>query len=287
MTATRILVERAERRLAAAGIGNARTEVGWLLRAATGRPEVTALGAPLTEQQRAAFEEAVSRRSRREPLQHIVGRAPFRYLDLRVGAGVFIPRPETELLVELVLAEIAQQEAPVVVDLCSGCGAIALAVATEAPAALVTALERSSSALSWLRTNLGDQPPHVQARVRPVQADVTQAGARHALAGLAGAVDVVVVNPPYVPTGTVVTPEVAHDPPEAVYASSDGLALIPALSSLSHHLLRAGGLLALEHSETHAGALADYLSREGWSHITGHNDLAGRARHLTARQGSA
>ena len=283
------MLERAADRLRAAGIANARSEARWLLAAALGVPSISEYGAIAAGAGvQAEFERSVERRSRREPLQHILGRAAFRFLDLQVGPGVFVPRPETELLVELVLRRIAGMAAPIVIDLCSGSGAIALAVATEFPLARVVAVERSPAALTWLAANRSEQPADVQARVEVVAADVADPGVEGAVRDkLAGAsADVVVANPPYVSLGTVVGPEVSYDPAEAVFGGAHGVDLVPALSTLAGRLLRADGMFAMEHDETTATAVAHYLDGAAWLDVHTVADLAGRPRFVTARRAS-
>jgi release factor glutamine methyltransferase len=225
----------------------------------------------------ARFLELVARRADREPLQYLTGVAPFRHLLLSVGPGVFIPRPETELLADAALTALAAIEGPVVVDLCSGSGALALAIASEAPAARVYAVELSPSAVDYLRRNAADTS------VMVVQGDV---GDSAILAELDGSVDVVVSNPPYVPSGAPVSPEVRHDPAAAVFAGADGLALMPTIAATARRLLRAGGLLVLEHDETHGSALAAQLVATGWLKVAEHRDLTGRARYVTALRAS-
>ncbi len=285
MHAVRAALQDAEQRLSRAGIANAATETRWLLAGALDSDSSAVLTrTELTDQQRRSFEALVDRRCTREPLQHVLGRAAFRYLDLHVGRGVFVPRPETELLVELVLHHIKALEHPVVVDLCSGSGAIGLAIAAEAPASRVTLLERSTAALHWLHRNVAEQPTSVRARIDVVQADVATTSSRIALGQLIGSTDAVVVNPPYVPERTQIGLEVDHDPPEAVFGGADGFDLFPAISDLALALLRPGGQLALEHDETHPDALAGYLSAHGWLTVQAVADLTGRPRFTTARR---
>ncbi len=285
MHAVRAVLQDAERRLSGAGIANAAAEVRWLLAGALGTDSSALVTyTALTNDQLGSFEALVTRRCTREPLQHVLGRAAFRYLDLHVGPGVFVPRPETEVLVDLVAHYIAPLERPVVVDLCSGSGAIGLAIASEVPASHVTLLERSTEALHWLHRNVAEQPTTVRNRINVVQADVATTSSRSALRNLIGFTDAVVVNPPYVPMHTQVGPEVAHDPPEAVFGGADGLDLYPAISDLAQALLRPGGQLALEHDQTHPDALAGYLSARGWLTVRSAADLTGRPRFTTARR---
>jgi release factor glutamine methyltransferase len=222
------------------------------------------------------FEELVERRANREPLQYIMGSAPFRYVDLAVGPGVFIPRPETELLVDAV-PSLAPEAT--VVDLCAGSGALAVAMATERPGTRVYAVERSPDALPWLRRNA--EP----AGVTVVEGDVADP---MLLADLRGRTDAVVSNPPYVPAGTAVEQEVRADPAEAVFAGPDGLAVIPAVLVRAADLLRAGGVLAVEHDESHGDAVPQLLRAAGvWRDVTAHRDLAGRPRYATAVRAAA
>jgi release factor glutamine methyltransferase len=223
---------------------------------------------------RAAYDAAVERRATREPLQHIVGTAAFRHIVVAVGPGVFIPRPETELLVDAVLPALRQATNAVAVDLCSGSGAVALAVADEVPGARVVAVEGNRDAAEWLQRNAAGS------RVELVVADVTAAGL---LPQLRGCVDAVVCNPPYVPTSTEVAAEVAHDPSRAVFAGTAGLDVIPHALARAAELLRAGGVLALEHDESHESAVPELLHADGqWCDIADHRDLAGRPRYVTA-----
>ncbi|TAM86285.1 MAG: peptide chain release factor N(5)-glutamine methyltransferase [Jatrophihabitans sp.] len=269
------MLRGATARLAAAGVPSPRVDAELLLCSVLGTTRTRLLASgPVGAADADRFREAVRRRERREPLQHIVGTAPFRHVELAVGPGVFVPRPETELLVDVVLALLPAPA--VVVDLCAGSGALALAMAGELPAARVFAVERSASALGWLRRNTAG------AAVTVVPGDV---GDTALLAELAGGVDVVVANPPYVPDGTPVPAEVLADPPEAVFAGPDGLAVIPHVLARAGDLLRAGGALALEHDVSHRDALARLLARDGrWSAPREHADLTGRPRFTTARR---
>jgi release factor glutamine methyltransferase len=222
------------------------------------------------------FTRLVAERSRRIPVQHLLGTAAFRHLELSVGDGVFIPRPETELLAGWGIERTAQGS--VVVDLCSGTGAIALAVAQESKAARVIAVERSPVALSFLRRNAAGFPT-----VEVVAGDVTDPGL---LADLAGSVDVLLCNPPYVPDGTPVPPEVSeHDPAEAVFGGADGLAVIRPVIALAAKLLGSGGHVGLEHDDVHGAAVPGLLRADGrFAEVTAHLDLTGRPRFATARR---
>jgi release factor glutamine methyltransferase len=222
------------------------------------------------------FTTLVAERARRIPLQHLLGTAAFRHLDVRVGDGVFIPRPETELLAGWGIERT--EPGATVVDLCSGTGAIALSVADETRAGRVVAVERSPVALSFLRRNAAAYPA-----VEVVEGDVTDPGL---LSWLAGEVDVLLCNPPYVPDGTAVPPEVAeHDPAEAVFGGTDGLAVIRPVIGLAGKLLRAGGSVGIEHDDVHGAAVPSLLRADGrFTDVRAHRDLTGRPRFATARR---
>jgi release factor glutamine methyltransferase len=234
----------------------------------------------LTGDERRRFAELVGRRAQRIPLQHLLGTAAFRHLDLAVGDGVFVPRPETELLAGWGIEHTAGDAT--VVDLCSGTGAIALSVADEARPGRVVAVERSEAALSYLRRNAAGTAVEV------VEADVADPAIleKPSLAGLRDRVDVVLCNPPYVPDGTAVPPEVAdHDPAEAVFGGPDGLVVIRPVVALAAALLRPGGVVGIEHDDVHAAAVPDLLRADGrFTDVTEHADLLGRPRYATARR---
>lgn len=259
-------------RLAAAGVTTPRVDAELLLAHVLGIPRSRLLSARPSDEQRSAFAELIARRAARVPLQHLTGTAPFRHLELRVGPGVFVPRPETELLVDAVLAD----EPQVVVDLCAGTGALALAIAQEAPGTTCYAVERSPDALDWLRRNAAGTDVVV------VAADVREPGL---LAELAGRADAVVTNPPYVPRTTAVDPEVRADPDEAVFGGTDGLAVIPSVIARAADLLRPNGLFVMEHDDTQGRSVPDLLERDGrWTATADHDDLTGRPRFVTARR---
>jgi release factor glutamine methyltransferase len=196
---------------------------------------------------------------------------------------VFIPRPETELLVGWALAAIAGRAAPLVVDLCAGSGAIALSVAHEHPGAVVVAVEQSAEALPWLRRNAASVSGSVSGSgsVTVVEGDAVSPAT---LSDLDGRVDAVLSNPPYVPSASPVPPEVAdHDPAAAVFAGPDGLELIRDLVTRAATLLKPGGVVAIEHDDTHGEAVPDLLRATGaFGKIEDHDDLTGRPRFATA-----
>ena len=275
MTTARVLLTAAAARLRAAGVASSRVDAELLLAHCLG---VDRSRLPLVDAVPAAaetrFAAALARRVRREPLQHILGRAPFRHVELAVGPGVFIPRPETELLVDAVLPTLRAADAPVAVDLCAGSGALALAVADEVPGSRGYAVERSAAALHWLRRNTAGTGVEV------VAADVRDPAL---LTGLRSTADAVLCNPPYVPAAVPVEPEVRADPAEAVFAGADGLELMPAVLARAAELLRPGGVVAIEHDDTHGESLPHLLAVHGaWRDIIAHRDLAGLARYVTA-----
>jgi release factor glutamine methyltransferase len=230
----------------------------------------------LRPDERHRFGTLIAERARRVPLQHLLGTAAFRHLELSVGDGVFIPRPETELLAGWGIDRTAP--GATVVDLCSGTGAIALSVADESAAARVIAVERSPVALSFLRRNAAGFPS-----VEVVEGDVTDPDL---LEHLTNQVDLVLCNPPYVPVGTAVPPEVAdHDPAEAVFGGADGLTVIRPVIGLAATLLKPGGLVGIEHDDRHGDAVPALLRSDGrFTAVTAHPDLAGRPRFATARR---
>lgn len=279
----RTLLRDATAQLQAAGVGSPRVDAELLLAHVLGVARAALLIAgPVDEPARARFAGLIARRAAREPLQYLVGTAPFRHLELAVGPGVFIPRPETELLVDAVLGALRGQAAPTVVDLCAGSGAIALAIAQERPDAAVVAVEADPDALLWLRRNAAGTRVSVEhADVR----DRDSVGNR-----LRGSADAVVSNPPYVPDDVAVDPEVHADPHQAVFAGRDGLALIPAVIDAAALLLRGpcderdpGTFFAMEHDESHGEVVPAMLRADPrWAAVRLHHDLTGRPRFTTA-----
>ena len=222
------------------------------------------------------YAQLISRRAAREPLQHITGRAPFYGVELAVGPGVFIPRPETEVLAQWAVQVLDDApSAPTVVDLGSGTGALAITIARAVPAATVYAVERSHEAREYLRRNVDELAP----RVRIVAGDMTDA---HLLTELDGAVDLVVTNPPYVPESPGLQSEVYADPHEAVFSGSDGMAAIRGLVPVVKRLLRDGGALGIEHDDTTSAQVQGVVAAGGFYDIRAVEDMAGRARFVTA-----
>ncbi|WP_270888658.1 peptide chain release factor N(5)-glutamine methyltransferase [Pedococcus sp. 5OH_020] len=275
-------VRRATAALGAAGVASAESDAVALAAHAlrTSGSEVRkamVLGGPGPEP--TAYEALVAQRADRVPLQHLTGRAAFRRLELSVGPGVFVPRPETELVAGLAIEAAREVDQPAVVDLCTGSGAIALAVADEVAGATVYAVELDEHAYAWAARNLHQLALPVELRL----GDATTA-----FPELDGAVHVVVSNPPYIPVDMVpVDPEVRdHDPELALYGGSDdGLAVPLAVARRAAALLRPGGVLVMEHADTQGQTLPQALARTGhWDEVEDHLDLAGRPRATTARR---
>lgn len=243
-------------RLRAAGVPSPEADAARLLEHVTGS---RGLDPWLTAQQRVELEEMVRERCRRVPLQHLTGSAGFRYLDMRVGPGVFVPRPETEVLVDIAL----QEPFGSAVDLCTGSGAIALALATETGASVV-AVEVDPQALQWARRNVAGVVELVHADIcAPLYLDP---------------VDLVVSNPPYIPADMVPRdPEVAlHDPPAALYGGADGMTVIRCVVARARELLNPGGRLLIEHGELQGAQVRDLL--DGFDEVRTWPDLTGRDR---------
>ena len=232
----------------------------------------------------AAYWAAIARRAAREPLQHITGRAYFRYRELAVGAGVFIPRPETEVVVGWAIDRLSRMDVaePLVVDLCAGSAAIALAIAQEVPRATVHAVELDDAAFGWARRNVDAAEPSLARRIVLHRGDVNGC-----LPELDGRVDLVISNPPYVPLGASVRdPEVAeYDPARALWAGADGLDVIRTVERVAARLLRPDGWVVVEHAdEQWAEAPRCFPEEAGWTEVSDRRDLADRPRFVTARK---
>jgi release factor glutamine methyltransferase len=227
--------------------------------------------------------DLVARRAAREPLQHLLGTAVLGPVEVAVGPGVFTPRPETELLLEWGLRAIDETKSPLVVDLCTGTAAIAVAMAAARPDAVVHAVDVDRIALTWAQRNIAD---HVRAGGTPVTLHAADVGQPDLLVELESRVDLVLCNPPYVPDGTPLPREVAAwDPPLAVFGGPDGLDVIRAVIGAAAGLLRYGGALAIEHDDTHGELVPALLRRRRvLTDVEEHHDLAGRPRFATARR---
>jgi release factor glutamine methyltransferase len=281
VTDVRRLVREGVRRLEAAGVASPDFDAAELLAHVLGttRPGLALVG-EVPEKNAREYDALVARRAGREPLQHLIGTAAFRHVELAVGPGVFTPRPETELLagwgVDRAREVAAAGRAPVVVDLCTGSGAIALSVATEVPEARVHAVELSEDALAWAERNLAG-----------TGVDLRQGDLSDAFGDLDGTVDVVLCNPPYIPLEayeSVAAEARDHDPHLALFSGDDGLDAIRVLEGTAARLLRDGGVVGAEHADVQGEVAPAVFRRTGrWREVTDHHDLAGRNRYLTAR----
>ena len=278
---TRRLLADAGARLAEAGVASPEHDAAELLAhvLGTSRPGLVLAG-EVAEEQAAAYHRLVDRRAAREPLQHLTGSAAFRYLELAVGPGVFVPRPETELLagwaVERAQALVVAGRVPTVVDLCTGSGAVALSVATEVPGARVHAVELGDPAVEWAAKNLAGSG-----------VDLRHGDMAEAFHDLDGAVDVVVCNPPYIPLDAYESVEDEareHDPALALFSGDDGLVAMRVVEEVAARLLRRSGTAGVEHADVQGeSAPAVFVAAGRWSDVRDHLDLAGRPRFTTAR----
>ncbi|MGA9375081.1 MAG: peptide chain release factor N(5)-glutamine methyltransferase [Mycobacterium sp.] len=274
MTALRAAIADAAAALAAAGIDSARTDAEQLAAHVAGVDRGRLMFVEPRPDFLDRYRILIGRRARRIPLQHLVGSAAFGPLTLSVGPGVFIPRPETEALLEWAHA-VPVPAGGVIVDLCTGSGALALALAVYRPDTRVIAVERSEDALRYARANVDGST------VELLRGDVTE---RDVLADLNAMVDLVVSNPPYIPDGAQLEPEVAeHDPQTALFGGPDGMAVITPIVGLVSRLLRPGGQVGVEHDDTTSAATVELFGRAGlFTDVTARRDLAGRHRFVTA-----
>jgi release factor glutamine methyltransferase len=280
-SSARLLVRQATERLAAAGVESARHDAESLLAFVLGTSRGGLLADPVVgEAARTTYLGLVERRERREPLQHLTGRAYFRQLELEVGPGVFVPRPETELLAGAAIEELrrlvdAGVAEPMAVDLCTGSGAVALAIATEVPETRVVAVELSEQAFAFASRNASG-----------VSIDLRLGDMAHAVAELAGQVHVVTANPPYIPLEAFESVEAEardHDPAAALWSGADGLDAIRVVARVAADLLVDGGLVLCEHADVQGdSAPAVFASTGAWTQVRDHRDLAGRPRFVTA-----
>jgi release factor glutamine methyltransferase len=273
----RRLVAEAASRLRAAGVESPEHDAAELLAHVLGTERARlALVDDVPAAAATEYDALVGRRAAREPLQHLTGEAHFRHVSLAVGPGVFVPRPETELLAGWAIDRALELEAPVVVDLCTGSGAIARAIADEAPRARVHAVEVDPAAHPWAERNLAG------AGVELRMGDLATA-----FPELEGRVDVVVSNPPYIPLEaweSVVAEARDHDPHLALFSGDDGLDAIRAVERRAAELLRPGGVVGVEHADVQGESAPAVFAGSGrWTDVRDHADLAGRPRYLTAR----
>lgn len=299
-----VLVD-AQRRLQGAGIPSPDVDAAEIVAFALGSERNRLfMHEPIDGDDRVRIERLVTRRLSRVPLQHILGTAGFRRMNLRVGPGVFIPRPETELVVEAAIRHVQAESDRSVVDLCSGSGAIALAIATEIDGVSAVGVEVSSAALAWADVNLAAASELLtqrQSDVTFIEADGrTVADLGEPLADMAGRVAVVTCNPPYIPDAMVPRePEVRdHEPALALFGGSDGMDLVRPLAETAARLLRPGGLLVMEHADVQGddagslgvpailrAALSD-VDSPLWREVRDRTDLAGRPRFTMAVRAS-
>ena len=287
MTSTANLLRTWTARLRQSGVPSPEYDVRRLAAEVLGvGPVEIALVTDISAEQRRQIADLVSRRAAREPLQHILGSAAFIDLDLEVGPGVFVPRPETESLAAYVVGWLSGRQAPqLVVDLCTGSGALALAIATQVPQVQVVGVELSTSALDYARRNLTRCRSKLKTdALKFMAADATDIDL---LPELSGEVDLVVSNPPYIPNNAVPRdPEVAaYDPHMALYGGADGLDVVRGLLPVAHRLLRPGGLVAFEHGELQGGSdgVPGVIASFGrFDEIQLNRDLADRPRFTSA-----
>ncbi len=283
----RLAVLEAAKVLQEAGVASPRADAEMLAAHVVGVPRtrlpMVPLVDPLTIE---TYRRLIATRAQRVPLQHITGWAAMGAITVEVGPGVFIPRPETELLLAWALAQLEGVHSPLVLDLCTGSGVLGLALANARPDAAVHAVEADTAALAWARRNVETRRNAGDSAVALHHGDVTD---RHLLTQLEGRVDLIVANPPYVPAGTAVPTEVAeHDPAGAVFAGEDGLAVIRPLVAGAAQWLKVGGSVGVEHDDSQGALVADlFVGRRVFTDVTNHPDLAGRPRFTTARRVSA
>lgn len=265
-----------------AGIESAKADAEILLGYVLGLSRGELLSRAITDGEisvadRHSFEQLAVRRAQREPLQHLTGRAAFRSLELLVGPGVFVPRFETETVVENAIAELRNLNVakPIVVDLATGSGAIALSLAVEIPTAKVFAVELSEEALVYTRQNFANYAPEAVL----VQGDLAQA-----FPELNGKVDLLISNPPYIPNEMIpIYPEVhLHDPKLALYGGVDGLDIVRKVDQRARDLVRPGGKLVIEHADMQGSQVRQILVDSGWQNVYTGKDLAGRDRMVIA-----
>ncbi|MET9224909.1 peptide chain release factor N(5)-glutamine methyltransferase [Lentzea sp. NPDC003310] len=280
----RLAISEAAKILAEAGVDSPRVDAEYLaahvLGVERGRLPLIPLVDPTVIDQ---LHKLVRVRASRIPLQHILGWAPMGAISVEVGPGVFVPRPETELLMEWGLKALVGVSSPVVVDLCTGTGALALSIAAARPDAVVHAVEIDRQALSWTRRNADARAAAGDTPIRLHFGDATDPAL---LSDLDGQVDLLVCNPPYVPEGTPVQPEVGeHDPHHAVFSGDDGLDVIRHVVWAAARWLKPGGSVGIEHDDTQGESVPALLAaRRALTDVTDHTDLAGRPRFATARR---
>lgn len=279
----RLAIMEAEKILSSAGVSSPRVDAELIAAHVLGVERGKLMLVPLVDRQVIeAIGQLVNQRAKRIPLQHLIGWAAMGSVTVSVGPGVFVPRPETELLLEWGLGVLKDVPSPVIVDLCTGSGALALAFAASRPDAEVHGVEVDSQALAWARRN---SDLRVAAGDRPVVLHAGDVADPGLLVDLEGRVDLLVCNPPYVPVGTVVPPEVGeHDPFAAVFGGPDGLVVVRHVVRCAARLLKVGGWFAMEHDDSQGESVPELLgTRRVLDEVAEHEDLSGRPRFVTAR----
>lgn len=275
MNELRRAIDSAAAMFAQAGIDSARHDAEQLAAylAGTERGRLAVLDVP-GDEFFTRYRDLVTARRSRVPLQHLTGTAAFGPVTVHVGPGVFIPRPETEAMLDWARRQRFDRQ-PVIVDVCTGSGALALALARHWPTARVIGIDDSQAALSYARRNCADS------QVELLAADATVPGL---LPGLDGAVDLLVANPPYIPDGALLDPEVAeHDPAHALFGGEDGMSVIGPIVALAGRWLRPGGRFAVEHDDTTSKLTVELIGGTGlFADVTARCDLTGRPRFVTA-----
>lgn len=268
--------------LTIAGVPSAEADAYWLLCHAAGISKTELLtrmsfDLGLSDAAHQDFLTLLERRAKREPLQHIIGSVAFLDFEVKVGPGVFIPRPETESLVTLGIELIQGMDGPRVLEVGSGSGVISIGLARANPEARVIAIEASDEAMPYLEKNLSDLAPKVSVR-HGVFPD--------AAFDLISSIDLLISNPPYIPLAAVpIDPEVyLHDPQLALYSGEDGLDVIRDLVAIGFDLLVPGGAIAIEHADSQSDAIVELLLAQGYKEVLAHKDLTGRFRLVSARK---
>ncbi len=267
------LLDSAIATLEQAGVGSPVADAEWLLSHVLDVPRALLRRARIDGTQKVAYLELIDARARRFPLQHLTGSAAFRYVDVEVGPGVFVPRPETELLAGWAIEQASAVVDPVVVELCAGSGAVSLSIVDEVPRARVHAVELDPPAFAWAQRNL-----------LGTGVDLHLGDMADAFSDLDGSVDVVVANPPYIPLEAweSVAPEARdHDPALSLWSGDDGLDAMRVVERTAWRLLKPGGVVGVEHADAQ-GESAPAVFSARWAGVRDHRDLAQRPRYVTA-----
>ena len=288
MAAVTALIDSATKLLEQAGVSSPQVDAQLLLAHTIGveRSQLLTVDS-LTSQQKLDFDTLVARRANREPLQHLTGVAYFRHISLAVGPGVFVPRPETELLVEAAITHLKNIPQPrLVADLCAGSGAIALSLALEVPGTTVHAVELSDDAVKWLTRNVVEHAAQLEAAGSQVIIHHGNAGDRDLLSEFAGKFAAIVSNPPYIPNAMIPRdPEARdHDPAIALFSGDDGLAAARDIVLVAGEALAAGGFFGMEHADVQGESLPNLLKEMTgiWSQVKDNQDYNKLPRFTTA-----